>query len=542
MSGRRRRGDGWDDGHLDAQDERRDPWADSSVDEWGDRSRDPGDDAEWPGGSAAGSGKGGHQGRGAGAGAYVNHAAGGVAAPSFPSFQAASGGGRGYDAGAGQSGGYDSARRGGDRYGAGSGYGSQRGASDGYASAGYNGDANRDAGYGRSAQGAGRRDAAGYDAPTYVRPASPAHAPEFTPADHDASDDEGPIGTPRPYGRLSIYTLHEDKTREFDRLAERAAEGVRTSEPDTLVYVIHIVPKAPMQRIIYEIYRDRAAFLSHERQPHIRQFAADRASCVLATNIIDLRLKYAKVAALGSSSESSPPQQATWTPRTAEAAASNDRYQTQAAQYPAAQYPAAQSQQPATAASFTPAKDRYGTQNAQYQASGRDQYPLTAQYDNSGNAGYGAGDGQYGAANGYSGAAGYANGGSYSSASGYPANGYSAGNGYNSAGGYSGGSGYQTANGYSGANGYTNGYSGAGGYSNGSAYSSGNGYEATAGYAGSGGEAYGAQYTPRYRELTSGGSSDAGGYPDNGGRYGDAGNQSSRSQPSEWAPRPQDQR
>ena len=58
-----------------------------------------------------------------------------------------------------------------------------------------------------------------------------------------------------------------------------------------------------MQRIIYEIYRDRGAFLSHERQPHIRQFAADRASCVLATNIIDLRLKYAKVAALGSAPE-----------------------------------------------------------------------------------------------------------------------------------------------------------------------------------------------------------------------------------------------
>jgi len=119
----------------------------------------------------------------------------------------------------------------------------------------------------------------------------------------DDADDDAHASTPRPYGRLSIYTLHEDKTREFDRLAERAAEGVRASEPDTLVYVIHVVPKAPMQRIIYEIYRDRGAFLSHERQPHIRQFAADRASCVLATNIIDLRLKYAKVAALGSAPE-----------------------------------------------------------------------------------------------------------------------------------------------------------------------------------------------------------------------------------------------
>jgi len=112
---------------------------------------------------------------------------------------------------------------------------------------------------------------------------------------------ESPAGTPRPFGRLCIFTLLDSKAAEFDRLAEEAAEGVRIAEPDTLVYVLHVVPKAPMQRIIYEIYRDRAAFESHEQQPHIQRFAADRISCVLATNIIDLRLKYAKVAALGSS-------------------------------------------------------------------------------------------------------------------------------------------------------------------------------------------------------------------------------------------------
>src|SRR6202034_2678308 len=68
MSGRRRRNDGWDDGHIDAQDQRRDPWADSSVDEWGDQ--DPGDDAAWSGASSDGGEAGGHPARG-GAGAYV---------------------------------------------------------------------------------------------------------------------------------------------------------------------------------------------------------------------------------------------------------------------------------------------------------------------------------------------------------------------------------------------------------------------------------------------------------------------------------------
>jgi quinol monooxygenase YgiN len=103
---------------------------------------------------------------------------------------------------------------------------------------------------------------------------------------------------PRPYGRILIFTLLDDRVADFDRLAEEAAEHVRTGEPDTLVYVIHLVPNAPMQRIFYEIYRDRAAFDSHESQPSMQRFVAERRSCVLATNVIELRLKYAKVAPL----------------------------------------------------------------------------------------------------------------------------------------------------------------------------------------------------------------------------------------------------
>ena len=102
----------------------------------------------------------------------------------------------------------------------------------------------------------------------------------------------------RPYGRTQIFTLLDDRVADFDRLAEEAAEYVRTGEPDTLVYVIHLVPNAPLQRIFYEIYRDRTAFDSHESQPYIQRFVAERRTCVLATNVIELRLKYAKVAPL----------------------------------------------------------------------------------------------------------------------------------------------------------------------------------------------------------------------------------------------------
>jgi quinol monooxygenase YgiN len=114
-----------------------------------------------------------------------------------------------------------------------------------------------------------------------------------------ASMTGSPAAAPaRPYGRIQIFTLLDDRVADFDRLAEEAAEYVRTGEPDTLVYVIHLVPNAPLQRIFYEIYRDRAAFDSHESQPYIQRFVAERRTCVLATNVIELRLKYAKVAPL----------------------------------------------------------------------------------------------------------------------------------------------------------------------------------------------------------------------------------------------------
>jgi quinol monooxygenase YgiN len=105
--------------------------------------------------------------------------------------------------------------------------------------------------------------------------------------------------TAPPHGLIAIYTLLEDGVADFDRVADQAAEEVRTHEPDTLVYVIHTVPKAPMQRIFYEIYRDRAAYDRHEQQAYIKRFVTARRPYVLATNVIELRLKYAKISPLG---------------------------------------------------------------------------------------------------------------------------------------------------------------------------------------------------------------------------------------------------
>ena len=74
---------------------------------------------------------------------------------------------------------------------------------------------------------------------------------------------------------------------------------MKIREPDTLVYVMHGVPAAPMQRILYAVYRDETAFDEHERQPYIRQFEEEREPFVLATNVIELGVKHGKFAQVG---------------------------------------------------------------------------------------------------------------------------------------------------------------------------------------------------------------------------------------------------
>jgi quinol monooxygenase YgiN len=556
MSGRRR-DDGWDDGRRDgdARDNRPDPWSDR-VD--------------------GGSGR-------------------GYPAPSFqpvsePTFQPVSEPATSYDLAAGQTAngnGYNSSSNGGSGYGGGAGHGGQNGAANGYQSGaangyqtaqsapGYGGSGYGDSGYGQGGYGYGNDSGYG-GRPGFANPnGATAYVPEFMSDDDDDAVHDASVGTPRPIGRLSIYTLLDDRVAEFDRLAERAAEGVRTTEPDTLVYVIHVVPKAPMQRIMYEIYRDRAAFESHERQPHIQRFIADLASCVLATNIIDLRLKYAKVTALGAAPAAGQSQdrglEAQPGPRSLASAGGGDQSRSErysgsqygngsaasqyngsgsqygdgsqygsqyngSGQYAGPQTTVARAQYPdqaapaasAPAASFTPADDRYGTASQYPASAASDQYAATGQYGYPSGAAAASG-GQYSpaAATAYPATSGYSETGAYPGA-GYQATGsyqatpttyqatggYAAGAGHSGGGGYPGGAGGQGGDGYQAANGYagSDGYSGA---ANRASFTP----VGSAGSAGTAGAAGGqptaaAQVAAarRYRELGSGApSADAGG-------------------------------
>ncbi|HUZ36041.1 MAG TPA: antibiotic biosynthesis monooxygenase [Streptosporangiaceae bacterium] len=116
----------------------------------------------------------------------------------------------------------------------------------------------------------------------------------FTPAASGGGGEE----TERLYGQIAIYTLIDGQSEEFDQLAHQVVEKVKALEPGTLAYIVHGVPSAPLQRILYEVYRDGAAFEEHGHQPYIQDFEEERKPFVLATNVIELGVRQAKMSPL----------------------------------------------------------------------------------------------------------------------------------------------------------------------------------------------------------------------------------------------------
>jgi len=48
---------------------------------------------------------------------------------------------------------------------------------------------------------------------------------------------------------------------------------------------VHTVEDAPLSRVFYECYADRAAFQSHEAQPHTRHFLAEAQQVLAASRV-----------------------------------------------------------------------------------------------------------------------------------------------------------------------------------------------------------------------------------------------------------------
>ncbi|MUL40306.1 hypothetical protein FZ103_03790 [Streptomonospora sp. PA3] len=110
-------------------------------------------------------------------------------------------------------------------------------------------------------------------------------------------DERGPVAgrAPAPrqqrlLGVITIYTLADGRADAFDEAAEEVVDEVARREPDTLLFACHTVPSAPLQRIVYAMYRDELAMEEHEQQPHVLEFGRRSAAAVVATNVIELSL------------------------------------------------------------------------------------------------------------------------------------------------------------------------------------------------------------------------------------------------------------
>lgn len=80
----------------------------------------------------------------------------------------------------------------------------------------------------------------------------------------------------------------------FDKLVAETLPQIIAHEPGTLIYAVHAVEGKPLQRIFYELYRDRAAFDAHEEQPHVRRFLDAREPFLESVSVDFLSLQSGK--------------------------------------------------------------------------------------------------------------------------------------------------------------------------------------------------------------------------------------------------------
>jgi quinol monooxygenase YgiN len=97
------------------------------------------------------------------------------------------------------------------------------------------------------------------------------------------------------FGLCVRFTCKDQASAEaYDRLVAETIEAIRTGEPGTLVYASHLVDEQPLQRIFYELYRDRAAFKAHEAAPHTHRYLAERDQYLASTEVDWLTLQTGK--------------------------------------------------------------------------------------------------------------------------------------------------------------------------------------------------------------------------------------------------------
>ena len=97
------------------------------------------------------------------------------------------------------------------------------------------------------------------------------------------------------FGLVVRFTCKDETSAAaFDDLVARTGEQIRANEPGTVVYAVHRVDGRPLQRIFYELYRDKAAFDDHESKDYVRAFLAERDDYLSSTEVDFLDLVSAK--------------------------------------------------------------------------------------------------------------------------------------------------------------------------------------------------------------------------------------------------------
>jgi quinol monooxygenase YgiN len=97
------------------------------------------------------------------------------------------------------------------------------------------------------------------------------------------------------FGLAVRFTCKDEASAEgFDTLVGETVAQIRQHEPGTIVYAVHSVDGKPLQRIFYELYRDRDAFEAHESQPHTRRMLAERQQYLSSVKVDFLALQTGK--------------------------------------------------------------------------------------------------------------------------------------------------------------------------------------------------------------------------------------------------------
>jgi quinol monooxygenase YgiN len=97
------------------------------------------------------------------------------------------------------------------------------------------------------------------------------------------------------FGLCVRFTCKNEASAEaYDRLVAETVEGIKANEPGTLVYASHLVEGQPLQRIFYELYRDRAAFEAHGEAAHTRRYLDQRDQYLASTEVDWLTLQTGK--------------------------------------------------------------------------------------------------------------------------------------------------------------------------------------------------------------------------------------------------------